>query len=174
ERGVLARERLDDLAVLVRAAVRELRAAVRQREERRAADEALHEAVEHGVAGKLGEQLVEADREALAGLAVAALVGTALLGNERAQLRGLLRREPAREALQHRGLDHAPRLEDVARLRRARVRDHRAAVGPELDEQAVAQARERRAHRAAARAEQLGEVALDELGAGGEAMVEDR
>src|SRR3989442_13178349 len=68
ERRIAFGERLDHLAVLADAAVREPRPLVREREQRRAADEMLHEAVELGVARELGQHLVEADRQSLAGL----------------------------------------------------------------------------------------------------------
>src|SRR6476661_2834975 len=49
-----------------------------------------------------------------------------------------------------------------------------AAVRAQLDEQAVTQSRQRRAYRAAADPEQLGEIALHELGTRREAVIEDR
>src|SRR6185295_5459158 len=150
ERRVAPGERIDDLAVLVSAAVRGARAPVRKAEERRAADEVLHEPVERGVAGELGQKLVKPDREALAGPAVAAVVGLLLVDDEGAQLRELLHADAAGEPLHHRGFDHAPRLEHVARLVRRWVGDDRAAVRAQLDEQAVTQSRQRRAYRAAA------------------------
>src|SRR5687767_9696918 len=67
ECGVPLGERLDDLAMLADAAISEARTLVGKREERRAADEMLHEAVELCVARELGKHLVEADRQALAG-----------------------------------------------------------------------------------------------------------
>src|SRR5439155_5302054 len=160
-------------AVIGSAAVRDAPGA-RKREQRRAADEVLHEAVERRVAGKLGHELVKADRQALPRLAVAAVVGALFLGDEGAQLGDLLRRYVAREALHQRRLDDTPRLEKIGRLRGRRVGDDGAAVRAQLDEQAVAEPRERAAHRAAARAEDLGELALLELRAGREPMVEHR
>src|SRR3954447_4932478 len=112
-RAVAPCKRLDDLAMLVGAAVGAI-AAVAQ--ERRAADEVLDEAVERGVAGGFCKPLVELDGKALALLEIAPLVGALFLAHEAAQRRNFLRTERAREALHQRRLEQAACFEQVARF----------------------------------------------------------
>ena len=67
------------------AAVPEVDAHGQRPEQRRAADEMLHEAVERAVAGEFREELVEPDGVALPRLVVALAVGAAFLGDEAAR-----------------------------------------------------------------------------------------
>nr|GEU28343.1 two-component sensor protein histidine protein kinase, putative [Tanacetum cinerariifolium] len=145
-----------------------------QRDDQRAArHQFVHEPLQHVVARQLRQQQVELAAQAYPAGAVAAAAGRVFgcqRGADLLQRRGRGVADHQRHDL---AFERAAGGKDVARFLRRGGRDHRAAVGAQLDDAVVREPLQGLAHGGAAHLVQLAEIGLAQVGAGGQAVAHD-
>src|ERR687891_1667303 len=168
----LARQRFDNLRVLVDRAAGFPGRLVDANDERGARDQLAQESRDCPVAGELGQQQVE-----LAGQTDQAAPVTGrlclLLCHVTTQPLGAGWRQSVGEPVDHMGLERAPRLEHLACLLDRRTGDERAAVWPGLHHMLAGKALQHPTDQGPADPEDLTQRLLAQLGAGRQPLLDD-